>query len=91
MKKIITTLYSDKMPIRYYVEISEDRSSFNFVPCLSNREYTEFTLYLKNGELKVKGKVPKKLFIQAKEEITSLLSINLLEKINLQIRDSFLY
>jgi hypothetical protein len=90
MKKIITTFYIDKKPLRYYVEISEDKSSFIFTPCLSNKENESFIIYQESGELKVKGKIRKVLLTLAMEEIASILSINLVEKINIQIRNSFL-
>ena len=91
MKKLITSFTLNGKVISYYLEISEDRHCFIFTPSISNKDSSEFTLTLKNNELKPEGNLPDGILEQAIEEIQSLLSNKIPEKIHQLICDSFLY
>jgi hypothetical protein len=90
MKKLIVSFTLNNRIVRYYLEISEDQQHFIFTPSRSNKDNTEFTLTLKNNELKSEGIIPDGILEQAIEEIQSLLSNQIPEKIHQLIYDSFL-
>ena len=89
MKKLITSFSVNDSVIRYYLEISEDRKSFIFTPCRSNKDYSVFTLTMSNNELKPEGLIPSGILEQAIEEVQSLLSNKIPEKIHQLIWESF--
>jgi hypothetical protein len=91
MKKVITSFTLNGSIVRYYLEISEDQHSFIFTPCRSNKENSEFKLTLNDNELIPEGTIPSGILEQAVEEIQSLLTNKIPEKIHQLICESFLY
>jgi hypothetical protein len=90
MKKLITSFTFNGSVVRYYLEIAEDQHSFIFTPCRSNKDNSEFKITLNNNELKPEGTIPSGILEQAIEEIQSLLSNKIPEKIHQLICESFL-
>ncbi|HEU0064828.1 MAG TPA: hypothetical protein VFQ58_07345 [Flavisolibacter sp.] len=91
MKKLITSFTLNGSVLRYYLEISEDHQSFIFTPCRSNKDNSEFKIILNNNELIPEGIIPSGILEQALEEIHSLLTNKIPEKIHQLICESFLY